>query len=206
MGHTEAHRPYWVHAVQDGHGEDHRHELLGAPKVIRRKQRDKHGRVVLVERPVEMSLYNASTLVAPVFSAAGTEARYRAVRVEARRRLAAGESQWARIDGPEVKPQPVYEEHTLGRYADYCTIDTPLDRDDRIAGASDLFAPCTRHLVGIEQSSAYSRTRGERRAGVHRDWRRPSRREVVNATRRLTLLADSGDDFEDDAAFGDLVR
>jgi len=199
VSHTDDHRPYWVQSAEHGTREWHDHDLFGKPVTVSRKKRDERGNVILTERPVPIRLGVAAHLHPPVFDAPkGTQARYPAIREEARRRLAAGEPAWATIDGLETKLEPVWEQHVKGRYVDYCTIDEPVDRDGRLAGTTDQYAPCTRTLSHVQSGRAFERTRGERASGVHRDWRIPSRRRVASATRQLTLLADAGEDMDDD--------
>lgn len=142
-------------------------------------------------QPVTISLYKAVTYPYSLFSTPADDKRIRELRAEAKRRIAAGEYQWESIDSPEMKEQPVYEEHLLGHYADYCTIDEKVDRDERVTGHADLYAPCTRGLDGIDRWQAFGRSQGERGRGINRDHRRPSRRQVRNAERALAKDADT---------------
>lgn len=191
MSRTRRHRPYWVQAGEHGTDGFHQHELLGQPKTHWRKKRDERGRIITAPQPVSITLREASALGAPLFASRSYDKRLRAIRDEALRRIAAGEPWYARIDGPDTAEQPVYETHLLGHYVDYCTIDTPQDRDGRISGHSDLYAPCSRDLSHEDAAPAFGRTSGERRSGYNRDWRRPSRAKVRTAARELTKDADT---------------
>lgn len=191
MSRTRRHRPYWVQAGEHGTGEFHQHKLLGQPKTRFAKKRDEHGRVLLVTQPVAIQLREAAVLPWSIFDKPEKKNRIRGIRAEALRRLEAGESPYAKIDGVATAAQPVYEERLLGHYADYCTLDTTQDRDGRVAGRTDLYAPCSRDLEGKDRWVAFGRSRGERRWSYNRDWRQPSRRAVRNAARALAKDADT---------------
>ena len=208
MSRTDIHRPYWVQASERGTIEYHRHELLGQPKTVYKKKRDERGRIVMVEQPVKIPLRLAAVmypgeLLKPSWA---TQAQYRVLRTEARRRLDEGERPWAMIDGLETRPQPIWEVHVIGQYVDYCTIDEPMGRDDRIPGTSDQYGACYRRLDYGIAPEAEGRPRGSRGYGYYRDWRRPTRRKAENSTRQLTLLADNGNDMDDDDILEALAR
>lgn len=191
MSHTDRHRPYWVQAAEHGTREHHDHRLFGQPRVVRRKKRDSRGRVIMTMQPVAVTLYKALSYPVPSPYTPLVWKRIMDFREEARRRITEGEFQWTLIDGPDDKLQPVMEDYVYGHWADHCTIDEPQRAGERLAGTSDVFAPCGMELEGEDRSKAFKRYPGERRAGIHRDWRRPSRRKVRNATRAITKDADT---------------
>lgn len=191
MSNTERHRPVWVQSVERGTEEDHRHGLFGTPVTHRRKKRDKRGHVITAVQPVSIMLKNAVALPVYSYDAPARQARIRAIREEAQRRLDAGAYWWEIIDGPEVADQPVWEDHLLGHYANRCTIDDMRDRDGRVSGHHDIYAPCTRDLNWVEKWPAYGRDPGERKYGINRDPRRPTRRRLRNAIRALAKDADT---------------
>lgn len=197
MSHTDRHRPHWVQAADHGTDTDHRHDLFGQPRVVRRKKRDRRGRVIMAVQPVQVTLYKAADYPMP-FPYTSTEwKRIVEFRTEARRRIAAGEYQWTTIDAPEQKLQPVTEDFVYGTWAAHCTATEPQRLGERLAGTADVYAPCGPALEGEDYYKAFKRYPGERRAGIHRDWRRPSRRKVRNATRALAKDADTYLDTED---------
>lgn len=197
MSHTDRHRPVWVQSVERGTEEDHQHGLFGAPVTHRRKKRDKHGRVVTAVQPVTIMLKTAVALRVHGLEEIAEQARIQAIRAEAQRRLNAGAHWWEKIDGPDVEEQPVWEDHLLGHYANRCTIDDRRDRDGRVSGHHDLYAPCTRDLDWEEKWPAYGRGPGERKYGMNRDPRRPTRRQLRNVTRAITKDADTWEDIAD---------
>lgn len=195
MSRTNRHRPYWVQAAEHGTDEFHQHELLGQPKTRWRKKRDARGRVIMALQPKLMTLQQAAYLLA-----GRTDKTSRRIRSEALSRLAAGEPLYEQIEGPDLIDQPVYEEHVLGHYADYCTLHTPQDRDHRVAGHTDLYAPCSRDLDREDAGPAFSRSAGAKRAGYYRDWRQKSRRAVRTASRTLSKDADTWENTDLDTA------
>lgn len=197
MSHTDRHRPFWVQAADHGTDADHRHELFGQPLVHRRKKRDSRGRVVKAMQPVQIRIKDALVLHPSILTTRPEAARIRAIRDEARRRYDAGESHWGWIDGPDTASQPVMEDYVYGHYADYCSLTAERDRNGQLTGHPGLYAPCSPDLDWRDAAPSYGRSELEKRGGVHRDWRRPTRRKVRNATRAITKSADTWEDITD---------
>lgn len=198
MSRTTSHRPAWVQANEHGTRESHRHDLFGKPRIVYRTVRDKRGRALKETYRPQISIRTALSLtpsLAPDF-----EARSRQLFTlrTARQLQAAGVDLETLIDSPSpARERTVTAPAVIGHYLDYCTIDEPSDRDERLAGTADVYLPCVRWIGGWDAGRSYSRTRGERRARTHLpDKNLPSRRSRA-ALRALAQLADAGEDVEE---------
>jgi hypothetical protein len=196
VSHTDKHRPYWVQSEEHGTAEYHDHDLIGRPKVVQRRVRDARGKVVFADVPVRLSIQSAMSIFTPLTATEEERARYSRVQREARRLRGSGAALTDLIDGPYTRHRPVTELVTIGHYADHCTINEPQDRDGRLRGYSDIWAPCGRHLDMVDRNTAFTRSRGERRSGVHRDRRVAGRRTSRVEVHRLARRADAGEDLD----------
>jgi hypothetical protein len=196
MSRTDKHRPAWVQASEHGTEGFHRHELFGAPVIVRRPVRDARGRVSKVEAPVRFSLASAITLYPPTVAAEEVKARYAAVRKQALLLRSRGAALTELIDGPITRTQTLKREVVIGHYAEHCTLADDYDRDGRLRGQPGLYAPCERELDAEDRGTTWGRSRGARAYGHYRDRRNPTRRRLHADDRRLTVLADTGSDPE----------
>ncbi len=197
MSRTRAHRPYAVQARERGTAVYHDHHRFGEDVTRQRKVRDADGQVVTEDAYKQLTI-KAALPLHPLFSD-GTEVadRKRKVAKEAKLRRSVGEPLDTLIDGWEPITRPVYKTVVIGRYADYCTEDEPVDDRDRLLSDATVFAPCTRHLTGAESAGAFGRSKPEKAYGYHRDWRNSTRRRFRNEARMLARAAASDIDPDD---------
>ena len=194
MTRTDKHRPGWVQASEHGTEEWHRHELFGAPVIVQRRVRDARGNITKVQAPIRISIAQALILHPPLRATPEDEVRVTAVRKLARQLRSAGAPLTQLIDGPYTRTQTLTQDVVIGHYADHCTIEADYDRDGRLTGQSDIYAPCERTLDWVDRRTTWGRPRGARGYGRYRDHREPTRRRLRSDNRRLTVLADSGSD------------